>query len=87
MTNEKEKGATSFESAPQGNTYTANSTASVRERGIYNPLTWRPEKPPASVARASAAPVPMPSPASAGNADTHTPACWPGSWRSRSYGY
>lgn len=46
MTNEKEKGATSFESAPQGNTYAENSTASVRERGIYNPLTWRPEKPP-----------------------------------------
>ena len=46
MTNEKEKGAASFESAPQGDTYAEDSTASVRQRGIYNPLTWRAEKPP-----------------------------------------
>lgn len=42
---EKEKGATPFESAPQAETYAADSTAPTPERGIYNPLTWRPEKP------------------------------------------
>ncbi|MDX9718904.1 MAG: hypothetical protein RBT67_16175 [Thauera sp.] len=29
----------------QSDNYAADSTAPTPERGIYNPLTWRPEKP------------------------------------------
>lgn len=41
---DKKKGAIPFESAPQGETTAADSTAPAPERGIYNPLTWRSEK-------------------------------------------
>ncbi|MDI3512871.1 MAG: hypothetical protein PWP40_100 [Rhodocyclaceae bacterium] len=41
---------TAKENAPamteaQGDTYAADSTAPAPARGMYNPLTWRPEKP------------------------------------------
>lgn len=42
---EKEKGAVPFESAPTSETTCADSTAPGPERGIYNPLTWRCDKP------------------------------------------
>lgn len=35
MTTEKEKGATPFESAPQAETYAADSTAPAHKRGEY----------------------------------------------------
>ena len=44
MTEQKEKGASPDQAAPQTND-SADSTAPAPERSIYNPLTWRPEKP------------------------------------------
>lgn len=42
---EKEKGATPFESAPQGDNSTSNYTVQTPAQ-LQLPLTWRPEKPP-----------------------------------------
>ncbi|HRQ66393.1 MAG TPA: hypothetical protein PKZ76_16275 [Xanthomonadaceae bacterium] len=42
---EKEKGATPFESAPQGDNSTSNYTVQTPAQRQL-PLTWRPEKPP-----------------------------------------
>lgn len=44
MPPEKEKGSSPDQAAPQTND-TGNSTAPETPRGIYNPLTWRPERP------------------------------------------
>lgn len=41
---EKEKGASPDQAAPQTND-SADSTATETPRALYNPLTWRPEKP------------------------------------------
>lgn len=45
MTNEQEKGAIPFESAPQGDTYTSNYTVQTPAHLLLQ-MTWRPEKPP-----------------------------------------
>lgn len=41
---DKKKGATPFESAPQAETYAADSTTDT-SRALFHPLTWRSEKP------------------------------------------
>lgn len=45
MTREKEKGATPFETAPQGDNSTSNYTVQTPAQ-LQLPVTWRPEKPP-----------------------------------------
>ncbi len=42
---ENKKGATPCESAPQSKTSDLDSIANETPRAIYNPLTWRSEKP------------------------------------------
>ena len=44
MPPEKEKGASPDQAAPQAND-TADSTSPEAPHALYNPLTWRPEKP------------------------------------------